>query len=280
MNLWIFLLCICFIAVVYLNFLEEIKVGKDLEILEMDYMNNSYLQEICRSKQPIYFLLRNGIVLPDSNHLCTFDLAAFTGKYGKEKVVIYESPVRFVEKSLLEVEKGGEGGEEREGGGEGGEREGGAEASTWWSENNSPFIEETPLQRYFKYCDAFLAPFGTVATEYDFWMGSVGAIIPTRYHRRHSYFLYVMQGEITLNLAPFKALGPGPGPNNLDYVMALEEDEKEVSWMDVNVSTGYCLFVPPYWWHQTHFNQPDTLVAVFMYDNFMNSIITQISSFY
>lgn len=271
MNLWFFLISICVIGIIYLNFLEEIKVGKDLEILEMDYINNQYLQETCRAKQPVYFILKNGIILPDSNHLCCFDLVQFVEKYGKEKIQLYESSEKYAEISLEEaLPLFHNNGEEDE------------STLSFWSENNSVLVKETPLQRYLHYCDAFLAPFGTMDTEYDFWIGSKGATLPVRYHRRHSYYLYVMQGELNISLVPFKYYQDNDVVSKNDYKV-IESSQNlvkdSVPWMDVNVSTGCCLFVPPYWWHQIKFQQ-DTQVAVFMYDNLMNVIITQIPDWF
>ena len=285
MNIWVFLFCLILVGIMYLNFLEEIKVGKDLEILEMDYINNSYLQETCRTKQPVYFLLKNGIALPDSHHLCTFQLAEFASKYGKEKVVAYESLnsssaevtlSQFIEERDERCQKIGEEKEEKEEKKEEPKQE--VDNVPLWSENNSVLIEETPLKRYFKYCDAFLAPFGTVYTEYDFWLGSTGSTIPVRHHRHHSYYLFVMNGEISVKLAPFKFGVVGQAVLKNDYMIMdppilAKQVEDAVPWMEVIVSTGYCLLIPPYWWHQTTFTDSETQVAVFMYDNVMNTIV-------
>lgn len=269
-----------FLGILYLNFLEEIKVSKELEILEMDYLNNTSLQETCRDKQPILFLLKNGFAFPDSHHLCTFDLVAFAEKYGKENIFLYENskpsavPIKLEDVcSLFQGENGRGEHEEGEGEGEGGQ------TTCFWSENNSELIHETSLQRYFSTADAFLAPFGTIDTEYDFLLGCAGATIPLRHHRRHSYFLFVMRGDITLQLAPYKyKVNMGSLVSKNDYVyteLGSKQVQEQVPWMEVGVSTGSCLFVPPYWWHEIAFTT-DAQVAIFMYDNVMNAVITQV----
>lgn len=272
MNIWLILIIICFVGVLYLNIVEELKLGKDLEILEIDYIHNQHLQETLRVKQPLIFLMQNGWVLPDSHYFCSFDLPAFASKYGKEKVAVYETWNQEMDMSLEKalalcfVNHT----EESE-----------ASHRLLWSENNGPLIEETPLQRYSKSCDGFLAPYGTVDTEYDYWFGNAGATMPLRHHNRHSYFLLVLEGEVSVKLAPYKygkALGNKIVTWN-DYMLpspmvTTKEVEQEVPWMEVQVTKGQCLAIPPWWWHETQF-LADSQVMVFMYDNFINSLLTK-----
>lgn len=270
MNLWMVLFLLLFLFVLYLNFLEEMKINHELEILEMDYIHNDYLQEICRVKQPVYFQMKNGIVLADSHYLCTFDLTQFSNKYGKQKIDMFESPTKFTNLRLEDACSLFTGSDP--------DRE---ETAQIWSENNSELIMETPLKRYFSYCDAFLAPFGTAYTEYDFILGSVTTTIPLRYHQRHSYFIYVIQGEITVKLTAYKKNNTLIKTIINDYTYPDEEDpQKELeenNFVDAVVPTGYCISIPPYWWHSIHFNM-DTQLAVFIYDNLMNMTITQTSA--
>lgn len=279
MGLWMFLFMACFLAIVHLNVLEEIKLSTEMEVLEMDYLNNEYLHQTCRNKQPVYFQLQNGWVLPDSHYLCSFDLLAFSEKYGKEIISLYESPQKAakitLEKAcpLFTVEPCIA--DEQTDKDTGGDSD--CSSTPIWSEHNESLINETPLKRYMKSCDVFLAPFGTIYTEYDFWLGCKGATMPLRFHHRHSYFLLVLKGEITIQLAPYKyhtALGETT-PNH-DYIVAhpnTQDVKEHVPWMEVIVYPGNCLFVPPYWWHQVAFVQ-NSEVVVFMYDNLLNTTIT------
>lgn len=273
MNLWLVLIFVCFIGVLYLNIVEELKMGKDLEILEMDYIHNQHLQETLRVKQPLIFQMQNGWVLPDSHYFCSFDLPSFAAKYGKEKIPVYES---WNQETIMSLEKAmalcfqQEQGEDGEKG----------KTVPYWSENNGSLIEETPLQRYCKSCDGFLAPYGTVDTEYDYWIGCAGVTLPVRHHNRHSYFLLVLEGEILVNLAPFKyekALGKTVAWNDYiipDNLVTSKEVETEVPWMEVQVGKGQCLSIPPWWWHETQF-VVDSQVIVFMYDNATNAVLNK-----
>jgi len=291
MNWWIFLFFIFLLIFLYLHFLEEKKIGKNLEVLEMDYVDNHYLQENCRTKQPIFFALKNGFILADSHALCTFDLKEFVYTFGKLKVSLYESSSQyqrvflkdayksFILSSSQEEEKTEQTGKTEEI-----EKIEQIGKNVCWSEDNNEIIYDTPLYRHFHYCDTFLAPFSTVNTYYDMILGPSGVTTPLRYHRRHSYFLFVMQGEITVRLTPFKntsILGDKTVSRNdywyIDPEIRAEQVEETVPFVDVYVFTGNCLFVPPYWWHQINFHT-DAQMAVFMYDNIMNTMLLKMES--
>jgi len=280
MNWWWIILIFLMLGLVYLHYVEEKKIGYNLEILEMDYVDNHYLQENCRMKQPLFFLLKNGLVLADSHYLCTFDLNVFAQQYGKEKLTLYESSSSQYQQVFLKdahtLLVSSSSSEE--------EKTENSNKVLYWSENNSEIVHDTPLYRHFHYCDNFLAPFSTIDTEYDLIIGPAGVSTPLRYHRRHSYFLFVMQGEITVRLTPFKntnSLGDQVVLRN-DYwytepEIRAEQVEETVPFVDVYVFTGNCLFVPPYWWHQINFHT-DAQIAVFMYDNIMNTMIIKMES--
>jgi len=43
------------VLVIYVHIINQLKTSEDLEVYEMDYTTNQYLQEVCNIKQPVLF---------------------------------------------------------------------------------------------------------------------------------------------------------------------------------------------------------------------------------
>ena len=55
MNLFFHLLIFIIILFIYLHVVNQLKTSEDLEMYELDYKDNDYLQEVCDLKQPATF---------------------------------------------------------------------------------------------------------------------------------------------------------------------------------------------------------------------------------
>ena len=55
MNLFLQLVLFIFIFLIYIHVIHQYKKSEDLEIYELDYKNNQYLQDVCNVKQPSIF---------------------------------------------------------------------------------------------------------------------------------------------------------------------------------------------------------------------------------
>lgn len=246
MNL--FLTIVLFVAVLlfYLNWTEECKIGKDLEIYEMDYLNNNHLQDICKSKQPILFSLN----LADSHHLRTTQLTDLAEKYGKEYVHVSSPKTPIPLEYAVQLKDG------------------------VVCEDNHDFIMDTPLHHYYASVDEYLKPSGTLQTIYDMVFGQA---TPLRFHRNRSMFVYAAQGELNIKLSPMKNIPVGKMGTD-GYVYPLGEwVEEDISFLYMTVPEDGCVFIPPYWWFSIEFQSSSTeeipWMATFTYNTFMNRFV-------
>ena len=247
MNL--FLTIVLFVAVLlfYLNWTEECKIGKDLEIYEMDYVNNTHLQDICKSKQPILFSLN----LADSHHLRTTELNDLAEKYGKEYVHVSNPKTPIPLEYAIQLKD-----------------------RDRLCEDNHDFIMDTPLHHYYASVDEYLKPSGTLQTIYDMVFGKV---TPLRFHRNRSMFLYAAKGELNIKLSPLKNIPVGKmGVDGYVYPLG-EWAEEDVSFLYMTVPEDGCVFIPPYWWFsielQSSSEEEIPWMATFTYNTFMNRFV-------
>ena len=55
MNFFFIFFIFIIIVFLYLHIIHQLKTSEDLEIYELDYKDNDYLQEVCNLKQPATF---------------------------------------------------------------------------------------------------------------------------------------------------------------------------------------------------------------------------------
>ena len=182
MNLFLTIVLFVTVLLFYLNWTEECKIGKDLEIYEMDYVNNDHLQDICKSKQPILFSLN----LADSHHLRTTELTDLAEKYGKEYVHVSNPKTPIPLEYAIQLKDRGLS-RKYEGVDEVFSKKDVAAVGGFLCEDNHDFIMDTPLHHYYASVDEYLKPSGTLQTIYDMVFGQV---TPLRFHRNRSMFVY------------------------------------------------------------------------------------------
>jgi hypothetical protein len=243
MNFVLSIVLVITLILVYLNLVEELRQGHDLEIYEYDYENHFALQRIVRKKQPVLFQLR-GTVLAEAHQIHGLTLEQYAAKYGKEPVRIRQSnlnekPVRLRFQKALELIQTDK------------DRQ-------YISYGNDAFVEGTSLRRILTTLDEFIKPSMTMATDRDLIFGSPLATTPLRTHSAHSAFLYVPTGEITVKLTPAKNESLLPGRAIPDAIgltspqSSLWTDKalmEAVPTLEFPVVAGWALYVPPGWWY-------------------------------
>ena len=55
MNLFFQIILFVIVLLFYIHITNQYKKGEDMEIYELDYKDNDYLQEVCEVKQPSIF---------------------------------------------------------------------------------------------------------------------------------------------------------------------------------------------------------------------------------
>jgi len=274
MNFTVGVLVFIVVLFLYVHIVAQYKKSEDLEIYEMDFEKNSQLQEVCDVKQP--FLFKYNSVNPQFfekvNDETISDLVNSEEVVVKEIADYWNAPpdktaIDFVAlphssfQILISTDT----------------------KSRYFTENNDEFIQETTkLQQLLRDNDDFLKPIMTLQTKYDWCMGSKGVVTPMRYHTNTRRFISVNSGKITVKMTPFKSskyLHPRFSDHQhwspVNVWNTQEEylnDTEKMKIIDVDVSEGTVIYIPPYWWYSIKYNNTDTLISQFTYVSVMNSL--------
>ncbi len=257
----------------YLHIIAQWKKSEDLEIYETDYVSPSQLQETCDIRQPFLFRFREQAkpyYSKLSTNLSKNDTIDVNIKDTREYWSIGQLttpetvalPLHSARK-LLETDTSGK----------------------YVSEQNDEFLEESGLDATMATMDWAFRPQFTIATKYDITFGSAGATTPLRYHTHSRMFLAPVTGKIHVKLTPWKSAKYLHGIKDFDtyefrspvnvyspqsqYV----SDMERLRCIDIEVSAGTVLYIPPYWWYSLKFSSDtNTIVGGFVYNTVINAL--------
>jgi hypothetical protein len=260
------ILIFCIVLFLYLHVYFHLKTSNDLEIYEIDHPSKDKLEEICDLKQPVFFNFNNERILETcQRHTILDTYGAFDVKIRNivnEKDTNIYVPLAF--SNALKLVK-----EDRE--------------TTYLVENNGDFLEETGIIKSYKYNDAFLRPYMVSHCAYDFLMAGAGVRTPFRYELNYRNYLLVAEGAVKVKMAPPKSskyLYPQNDYENLEFSSPLnpwdiqaqyKADFDKIKCLDVRMTKGQILYLPPYWWYSIEFGQ-EASVCSFKYKTYMNTV--------
>ncbi len=269
LNLFIFLI----ILFIYIHLVAQFKKSQDLEIYEMDYKDNAHLQEVCDMKQPVLFefesvqpRLFNSLDYPslhdapnfDVKLKDTYDYFGGVGVRGSVNYIVlpFQSAFKLID---TDVNK------------------------HFMIEGNNDYVEESPYYDIYRSCDAHFKPAFTGQTKYDLFFGSRGTYTPMRYHTCYRQFLSVNSGKIHVKMTPwrsYKYLHPYHDYEEYEFVSPVDpwapqaeyvSDYQKVKFLEFQVSKGFVLYVPPYWFYSIKYEE-DTVCSGFVYNSVMNMV--------
>lgn len=270
MNYLIGILIFIVVLITYIHITHQYKRSEDLEIYEMDYTNNTQLQEICDVKQPVLFEFEP--ICPSVFQ--NVDLENISNSYGKEILNIKDtkdyyksakdSSVDSVHINCANTRKlfNNDAG------------------SHYYTENNGEFLEETGLVEKVQVVDEYLKPRFTVNTKYDYMSGSAKTCTPLRYHFDYRHYYVVTSGKITVKMTPWKSckyLHPIKDYDNYEFRSTYNAwenptpDMEKVRFLEYVVEKGSVLYIPPYWWYSIQFADNTSLYAI-TYNSLMNVV--------
>lgn len=260
----------------YIYIMNQFKKSEDLDIYEMDFSNNTHLQEVCDIRQPVLFQFQN--IHPKLFADITPQYIARFGSYDvriKDAHDYYKNhrtentQVDSVSLSLHNSIKLLEN----------------DNVAHFFSENNDDFLDESGLLRSMRSMDDFLKPMFNVHTKYDLWFASPNAVTPLRYHTNYRQFLCVTSGKIRVKMTPWKSskyLHPVKDYENYEFrspvhpTRPLEQyatDFEKTKFLEFDIQEGYVLYIPPYWWYSVmYLDAPNTFVCSVSYNTVMNCI--------
>ena len=252
----------------YMHIIHQYKRSEDLEIYEMDYNNNTHLQEICDIKQPVIFEFES--IAPSVFENGTLEY--MNNKYGAEILNIKDTidyykddhtksvdsiPMKCVNAYKVFQNDA---------------------SSHYFTENNSWFLEESDIISKIKTADTYLKPTMTVASKYDYITGSDNATTPLRYHLDYRHYYVITSGKIHVKMTPWKSckyLHPIKDYENYEFRSTYNawggSILENIRFLEFDVAKGDVLYIPPYWWYSIQFTTNTSIYAI-TYNSLMNVV--------
>ena len=269
MNYFIAIFIFCVVLFLYLHVYYHLKTSNDLEVYTIERPSKNKLEEICDLRQPVVFEFSNERLLESCN------LASLDDNYGAFDIKLRDTQQKdenselylpFLLKEALKVFQDDKN-------------------AKYITENNSEFLEETAAVKNFRYNDSFLRPPMISKCTYDFWSGSVGARTPLRYNLEYRTFIYLTSGKAKLKLIPphsRRYLNEEKDYDNFEFRSMInpwnvqqqyKADFDKVKGLDLEVTPGYIIFIPAYWWYSIGYEELSS-ICVFKYRTYMSTLST------
>ena len=269
MNYFIAIFIFCVVLFLYLHIYYHLKTSNDLEVYTIERPSKNKLEEICDLRQPVVFEFSNERLLESCNlaslddNYGAFDIKLRDTKQNDENSELY---LPFLLKEALKVFQDDKN-------------------SKYITENNGDFLEETAAIKNFRYNDSFLRPSMVSKCTYDFWSGSIGAQTPLRYNLEYRTFIYLTSGKAKLKLIPphsSRYLNVEKDYDNFEFRSVInpwnvqqhyKADFDKVKVLDLEVTPGYIIFIPAYWWYSIEYEELSS-ICVFKYRTYMSTLST------
>jgi hypothetical protein len=258
----------CLVLFIYLHVQFHLKTGEDLEMYEIDEPSKEKLEEICDIRQPVLFNFENQKIVDMSNktyisnHYYAFETKIRNIKEKDSNSELYMPLPLHAAIKLFNEDS----------------------SSSYFSENNNDFLEETGVIKSLKYNDEFLRPYMVSNCNYDIMMGSKNTTTPFRYEINYRNFFLLTQGSAQIKMAPphsIKYLYPNYDYENFEFRSPVNPwapqakyiaDFDKMKCLEFTLTPGKTLFLPAYWWYSIQFITSDTSISCFRYRTYMNNI--------
>ena len=258
----------CLVLFVYLHVQFHLKRSNDLEMYEVEYPSKDKLEEICDLRQPVLFEFESQKISESTNkEYITNNYHAFEVKIRDvnetdDNAELYIPLPLHSACKLFDEDK----------------------TSSYFSENNGDFLEETGVIKNFKYNDDFLRPYMVSNCNYDILFGSAQTITPFRYEINYRNFFLLTQGAAQIKMAPpysCKYLYPNYDYENFEFRSPVNPwspqpkyvaDFDKIKCLEFTLTPGKTLFIPAYWWYSIKFTNSNTSISCFHYRTYMNNI--------
>jgi hypothetical protein len=257
----------CLALFIYLHVQFHLKTSEDLEMYEVDQPSKEKLEEICDIRQPVLFDFDCQKIIESSNksyianNYNAFEIKIRNVKENDPNSELYiPLPLHAANKLFNEDTN-----------------------STYFSENNNEFLEETGVIKSLKYNDEFLRPYMVSNCNYDIMMGSANTCTPFRYEINYRNYYLLTEGSAQIKLAPphsIKYLYPNYDYENFEFRSPVDPwspqpkyvaDFDKMKCLEFTLTPGKTLYIPSYWWYSIKFNK-NTSISCFNYRTYMNNI--------
>ena len=258
----------CLVLFVYLHIQFHLKTSNDLEIYEIDDVSKDKLEEICDLRQPVLFDYNNEKIIESTNSRFILEnYPAFEMKIRniKENNVNSELYVNLPLHASVKLFK-----EDNN--------------SSYFSENNSDFLNETGVIKNFKYNDEYLRPYMVSNLNYDIILGSNGTFTPFRYEINYRNYFLCTEGTLQVKMAPpqsIKYLYPEYDYENFEFRSPVNPwkvqtkyaaDFEKMKCLEVTLTKGKMIYIPAYWWYSIKFSSNNSSISCFRYRTYVNNL--------
>ena len=257
----------CLVLFIYLHVQFHLKTSEDLEMYEVEQPSKDKLEEICDLRQPVLFdfdcqkIVESSNKSYISNNYNAFEIKIRNVKETDPNSELYiPLPLHAANKLFNEDNN-----------------------STYFSENNNEFLEETGVIKSLKYNDEFLRPYMVSNCNYDIMMGSANTCTPFRYEINYRNYYLLTEGSAQIKLAPphsIRYLYPNYDYENFEFRSPVDPwspqpkyiaDFDKMKCLEFTLTPGKTLYIPAYWWYSIKFNK-NTSISCFNYRTYMNNI--------
>jgi len=257
----------CLVLFIYLHIQFHLKTSYDLEMYEIEQPSKDKLEEICDIRQPVLFDFENQKLMETTNktylnnNYHAFEVKIRNVNDNDDNIELYIPLPLHSTIKLFDEDK----------------------TSTYLSENNSDFLEETGVAKNFKYNDEFLRPYMVSNCNYDVMMGSNDMCTPFRYEINYRNYFLLTQGLAQIKMAPphsSKYLYPNYDYENFEFRSPVNPwkpqpkyiaDFDKIKCLEFTLTPGKTLFIPAYWWYSIKFSN-NTSISCFHYRTYMNNL--------
>jgi len=269
LKLIIGLFIFCIILFFYLHIQFHFKTSDDLEIYEIVQASKANLEEICDLRQPTLIDCDddcNKIINTTNQEYLLNSYGIFEVKIRNNTDIISETDICVPLPLHMAIKLFNE-----------------DTTSSYFSEGNIDFLQETGAVKNMSYNDSYLRPYLVSNCYYDVMFGSKNVETPFRYDLNYRNYYLVTQGFVTVKLSPPKSskyLYPINDYENFEFKSAInpwnpqpkyKADFDKIKCLEIVLTPGKMLYIPAYWWYTFKFDE-NASVSCFKYRTYMNNI--------
>lgn len=267
MKIIIGLFIFCLVLFIYLHIQFHLKTGEDLEMYEIEQPSKNKLEDICDLRQPVLFDFECQKIIETTNlnyinnNYHAFEIKIRNINEQNKNTELYTPlPLHSAIKLFTEDK-----------------------SASYFSENNTDFLEETGVVKNFSYNDEFLRPYMVSNCYYDILAGSDNTRTPFRYQINYRNYLVLTQGSAQIKLAPphsIKYLYPEYDYDNFEFKTPVNPwqpqsnytaDFDKIKCLEFTLTLGKTLYIPAYWWYSIEFHN-NASISCFNYRTYMNNL--------
>ena len=257
----------CLVLFIYLHIQFHLKTGEDLEIYEIEQPSKNKLEDVCDLRQPVIFdfdcqkIVETTNINYISNNYHAFEIKIRNTNDQNKNAELYTPLPLHLAVKLFNEDK----------------------SSSYFSENNADFLEETGVDKHMSYNDEFLRPYMVSNCYYDILTGSENTRSPFRYQINYRNYLLLTHGSAQIKLTPphsIKYLYPEYDYDNFEFRSPINPWEPQAKYsadfdkikcLEFTLTPGKTLYIPAYWWYSIQFKNNASITCLY-YKTYINNL--------